>query len=110
MRGVGRRRRTSEHYADVDTFDERAGWNNRNCNEVTMPPRVLRQRKPVLKAPLPLPHERDESPDISTPTRPIMRQAKRDLDAGQVDTDNYTRVAAASAGRLQQPRRTRRTA
>jgi len=37
-----------------------------------------------------------------------MRQAKRDLDAGQVDTDNYTRVAAAYAARLQNPRRRRR--
>jgi len=35
----------------------------------------------------------------------VMRQAKRDLDAGQVDTDNYTRVAAAYAARQQNPRR-----
>jgi len=75
-----------------------------------MPPGVLRKRKSARTTSLPLPHERDESPDFSAPTKPKMRQAKRDLDAGQVDTDNYTRVAATSAARLQQPRRTRRTA
>ena len=76
-----------------------------------MPPGVLRRRKPALGRDLvPLPHERDESPDVSAPTRPVMRQAKRDLDTGQVDTDNYTRVAAAYAARLQNPRRRRRKA
>ena len=73
-----------------------------------MPSGVLRRRKPAqVGDPLPLPHERDESPDISAPTQPVMRQAKRDLDAGQVDTDNYTRVAAAYTARLQNPRRRR---
>ena len=73
-----------------------------------MPSGVLRRRKPAQENDLlRLPHERDESPDVSAPTRPVMRQAKRDLDAGQVDTDNYTRVAAAYAAGLQNPRRRR---
>ena len=75
-----------------------------------MPPGVPRRRKPAQEARLRLPHERDESPDVSAPTRPVMRQAKRDLDAGQVDTDNYTRVAAVYAARLRNPKRGRRKA
>ena len=74
-----------------------------------MSPRVLRKRKSVQKTSLPLPHERDQRPQINTPTRAIMRQAKRNLDAGQVDTDNYTRAAAVSGVKSQKPRRTRRT-
>jgi hypothetical protein len=74
-----------------------------------MPPGVLRKRKSVPKASLPLPHERDQSPAIRASTTAIMRQAKRDLDAGQVDTDNYTRAAAASGLKSPKPRRTRRT-
>jgi hypothetical protein len=35
-----------------------------------------------------LPHERDESADAAGDApRPEIRQAKKDLDAGQVDTD-----------------------
>ena len=52
------------------------------------------QRPP--SAPMPqLPHERDESvdPPRSGAVRSDIRQAKRDLDAGRVDTDNYTRTA-----------------
>lgn len=48
-----------------------------------------RGAKAPLSAPgLALPHERDESPD-SPPAKPDpkMVQAKRDIDAGQVDTD-----------------------
>lgn len=37
---------------------------------------------------LPLPHERDEAPHESAPRPdPQMRQAGKDLEAGQVDTD-----------------------
>ncbi|PUE07290.1 hypothetical protein B9Z51_14345 [Limnohabitans sp. T6-5] len=37
---------------------------------------------------LPLPHERDESiPNTTQEPDPVMLQAKRDLDAGLVDTD-----------------------
>ena len=74
-----------------------------------MSPRVLRKRKPVQEVSLLLPHERDQSPQVSTSTRVVMRQAKRDLDAGQVDTDNYTRAAAASGVKSQQRRRKPRT-
>ena len=74
-----------------------------------MPPGHLRKRKSAPKASLPLPHERDQSPQVSARTRAIMRQAKRDLDAGLVDTDNYTRAAAASGAKPQKRRRTPRT-
>lgn len=38
---------------------------------------------------LPLPHERDESATtaVATEPDPVMQQAKKDLDAGMVDTD-----------------------
>jgi hypothetical protein len=37
---------------------------------------------------LPLPHERDESAESSAAAPdPVMQQAKRDIDAGNVDTD-----------------------
>jgi hypothetical protein len=44
---------------------------------------------PPLSAPgLPLPHERDESPDPGDVSPdPVIAQAKRDIDAGLVDTD-----------------------
>lgn len=48
-----------------------------------------RRAKAPLSAPgLALPHERDESPDAPPATPdPKMIQAKRDIDAGLVDTD-----------------------
>ena len=57
-----------------------------------------------------LPHERDESvdPPPSGATRTVVRQAKRDVDAGRVDTDNYTRVASAAEPVLDAPSATRR--
>lgn len=44
---------------------------------------------PALGAKLPLPHERDESTHDSTARAPdaVIAQAKRDIDAGLVDTD-----------------------
>ena len=46
---------------------------------------------PIRDAPtpaLPLPHERDENaPATASAADPAITQAKRDLDAGQVDTD-----------------------
>src|SRR6187402_1351725 len=37
---------------------------------------------------LPLPHERDQAlGQVASASNPVMRQAKRDLDAGLVDTD-----------------------
>jgi len=39
---------------------------------------------------LPLPHERDESiTSVATDPDPIIQQAKRDIDAGLVDTDMH---------------------
>jgi hypothetical protein len=46
---------------------------------------------------IPLPHERDEMVDPDTRVRPVIVQAADDLAAGQVDTDNYTRVAESAA-------------
>jgi hypothetical protein len=44
--------------------------------------------QPKSRLPLPLPHERDESSGhVDARPREVIRQAKRDLDAGLVDTD-----------------------
>ena len=52
------------------------------------PPRGA--KAPLSDVGLPLPHERDESPDAPPATTdPKMLQAKRDIDAGQVDTDMH---------------------
>ena len=54
--------------------------------QVATPPRGAKVPGPV--ADLALPHERDESPDAAADAPdPVMEQAKRDLDAGMVDTD-----------------------
>ncbi len=52
-------------------------------------PEGPRHAKAPRSAPgLPLPHERDESPDPGAAVPdPVIAQAKRDLDAGMVDTD-----------------------
>lgn len=47
-----------------------------------------RTKAPNSPAGLPLPHERDESTATTPgPPDPAMLQAKRDIDAGMVDTD-----------------------
>lgn len=47
-------------------------------------------KAPLSPAGLALPHERDESPDApATSPDPVIAQAKRDLDAGMVDTDMH---------------------
>jgi hypothetical protein len=43
-----------------------------------------------------VPHERDESPEVAGTRSPVVAQAAADLEAGRVDTDNYTRAAEAS--------------
>jgi hypothetical protein len=44
--------------------------------------------KPPSSAPLPMPHERDEATgQVGHTDDPVMRQARRDSDAGLVDTD-----------------------
>jgi hypothetical protein len=56
--------------------------------QVATPPRTSRTHAPACG--LALPHERDESPDaIAVEPDPVMVQAKRDLDAGMVDTDMH---------------------
>ena len=57
-----------------------------------------------------LPHERDESvdPPPSGAPRSVIRRAQRDLDAGRVDTDNYTRASAAAEPVLAAPSAARR--
>jgi hypothetical protein len=54
--------------------------------QVATPPRGV--KAPLSAARLELPHERDESTDsAAVAPDPVMTQAKRDLDAGLVDTD-----------------------
>ena len=54
--------------------------------QVATPPRGA--KAPRSAPGLALPHERDEAaPATAATPDPVMAQAKRDLDAGQVDTD-----------------------
>lgn len=54
--------------------------------QVATPPRGVKAPGPA--AGLALPHERDESTDsAAVAPDPVMAQAKRDIDAGLVDTD-----------------------
>jgi hypothetical protein len=51
-------------------------------------PTPRRPGRPVKTPALPLPHERDESlQSTPMPLDPVMVQARRDIDAGLVDTD-----------------------
>lgn len=51
--------------------------------------RQIKTAKPTDPDAVPrLPHERDESPDSqSSPSRERMKQAAKDIESGQVDTD-----------------------
>lgn len=55
---------------------------------------------PVSAGPLALPHEHDQVPEqrkgAGHSHQPEVAQAARDLAAGQVDTDNYTRARAVT--------------
>lgn len=54
--------------------------------QVPTPPRCT--KAPESAAGLALPHERDESSDATDESPdPVMAKAKRDIDAGMVDTD-----------------------
>jgi hypothetical protein len=54
--------------------------------QVVTPPRGTKT-PPSATGPA-LPHERDESTDVTdAPPDPVIAQAKRDIDAGMVDTD-----------------------
>jgi len=56
--------------------------------QLAIPPRGA--KAPLSKAGLKLPHERDESiDDTAKVPEPLMVPAKRDLDAGLVDTDMH---------------------
>ena len=60
---------------------------------------LFRQRRRRVQdaVPLAMPHERDEAAERDQPRREVVVQAHRDLAQGQVDTDNYTRVAPITA-------------
>ncbi|MFO1397702.1 MAG: hypothetical protein U1F48_11625 [Burkholderiales bacterium] len=60
---------------------------------------LFRQRRRRVQdaVPLAMPHERDEAAERDLPRREVVVQAHRDLAQGQVDTDNYTRVAPITA-------------
>ena len=51
--------------------------------------------------PMPLPHERDEQVgNVAAAPDPVMAQAKKDLDAGQVDTDMHATPGADHERRM----------
>lgn len=57
-------------------------------HRLAIPP--LGAKAPLSNAGLKLPHERDESTDVTADAPdPMMVQAKRDIDAGLVDTDMH---------------------
>lgn len=56
-----------------------------------------RRRSGRTHEPLAMPHERDEAAERDLPRREVIAQAHADLAEGQVDTDNYTRVAPLTA-------------
>lgn len=60
---------------------------------------LFRQRRRRVQdaVPLAMPHERDGAAERDLPRREVVVQAHRDLAQGQVDTDNYTRVAPITA-------------
>ncbi len=62
-----------------------------------------RRRRRTLK----LPHERDESTEAAGVKHRVIGQAGRDLAAGLVDTDNYTRASAITGVATRTRRRSR---
>jgi len=63
----------------------------------------------VVGVDLPLPHERDEAlGSVSTQTDPVIEQAHKDLESGQVDTDLRATPGLDAAKRARLLRRTRR--
>jgi hypothetical protein len=58
---------------------------------------MKRKKESSARPPLALPHERDESTQAPGARRAVIKQAARDLAAGLVDTDNYTRAATIAA-------------
>jgi len=68
---------------------------------------VMGSQPPRPAAAPTLPHEHDERPEAGAPTQPVIRQAARDIAAGLVDTDNYTRIADVPNRTAQRGRRVR---
>jgi len=77
---------------------------------------AIRSNRPAMKSNAPrrrslaralkLPHERDESADPSAPRQAVVTRVARDVAAGRVDTDNYTRaadIAASAANKRRTP-------
>jgi len=64
------------------------------------------RRAKVVASPR-LPHERDEVADSSAPRKPAVVQAQRDVAAGLVDTDKYTRAREITQPPLAGRRRAR---
>lgn len=59
-----------------------------NINNDTAGPRVTRQQTDKGEPDPRLPHERDQSHDeVGTEPREVIRQAQKDIESGQVDTD-----------------------
>jgi len=56
-----------------------------------------RRRSAQTDVPLAMPHERDEAVERDLPRREVVVQAHADIASGQVDTDNYTRMAPLTA-------------
>lgn len=67
-----------------------------------------RRRMPEDVAGPKLPHDHDESPETEGAPRAIIAQANDDLEAGRVDTDNYTRAHELTRHALAPRRRGRR--
>ena len=86
MRGVARA--PAHERSGVKKTTARAGKPRRKQGETRLagPERDLK-----------LPHERDESAQPPGPRQRIIKQAAKDLAAGMIDTDNYTRVAEVAA-------------
>jgi len=70
------------------------------------PAKTKSRRAKVVASPR-LPHERDEVADASAPRKPMVIQAQRDVAAGLVDTDNYTRAREITQPALSSRRRAR---
>ena len=68
------------------------------ARQTVIPP--LGVKAPLSKAGLKLPHERDESTDLTAEAPdPLMVQAKRDIDTGLVDTDMHATPGLDAARR-----------
>lgn len=87
---------------DTNTAHEPAGAKPKAPVEVGTPPIAPGQAAGEDGKGLPMPHERDESAgDSGMQPRPVIEQARRDLESGQVDTDLRSTPGLDAAGREQ---------